>query len=174
MRRPDIEDLHTALAYFNDLMDTPHEEYVRSSVFQLFSLDAIEFLNSGGDNKNNNNKNNNNKNKKKLKISTFPNAIITQLGKDMSKFRRTDIKLAKMLVASKEVEKKYNIQCIGLVCSLAGVIIAFDGKLSNMFLQQFNDKDKKKYKSHMKKISTKYGDLMTNLIHNPRNLNLIY
>ena len=125
MRRPDIDDLQTALKYMNELMDTPYEKYVRSSVFQLLSLGAIEFKNSGGQNNKENNNENYNKNdddkkmkkkkkkkdnnklgnKLKLNINTFPNAILTQLGKDMSKFRRADPRMARMLIAAKEVEK---------------------------------------------------------------------
>jgi HrpA-like RNA helicase len=245
--RDDIPDLHSALELMNKLLSTPKESYLRSSIFQLLSLDAIEFIPNGGgyddsdddsddsdsddgddddDNDDDDNddddydsdgnelsekekkvnktkkdkkkkkekekekqkkekakekdkkkkekdKKKNKKNKvdnmnekkndknNKVNISTFPNAVITEMGKKMSLFQRCDLKLSRMLLASKDVEKKYNVKCITEVASLAGVIIAFDGKLGNMFEKPFDNQGKAKFQKLLKGVATKYGDLMT-------------
>ena len=125
--------------YLNELIDPPKEIFLKASFLKLYTLGAI--------------------------TSNDDNAIVTNLGKAISKFRKFEPNISKAIIASAKLNCLYDVAHIVLIS------IAIDNRFEGLFLQyrpssrQLSnseiEKERKELEKKQKKFYSPFGDFIS-------------
>lgn len=146
MKLPYINNIGDLLKLLNKLIEPPNNDFVKSALYRLYALDAIDKMNSDGK--------------------------LTEIGEQISKFRRLDPVMAKIVIRSFIHRIEYD------TITLASLITKADGRM-NTFIKDMKNRrpkpgnkdyskkereykaEKAKYDKIIKSYASSYGDIMT-------------
>lgn len=146
MKLPYVNNISQLLTLLSDLIEPPDNNFVKSSLYRLYALGAIDKMSGDG--------------------------ALTEIGEQISKFRRLDPIMAKIVIKSFDYRVEYD------TVLLASLITKADGKMNTFIKDMKNrnprkgDKDydkkerlykaeKAKYDKAIKTYASSYGDVMT-------------
>lgn len=136
MKLPYVNNVGELLKLLKELIEPPLDSFVRSALYRLYALDAIN------------------------KMS--PNGEITEIGEQIMKFRKLDPTMAKMVIASYYYRVEYDtITTAALLTKADGRMNTFIKDLKTRRDNKDYKKDKEKYDKTLKKFTSAYGDILT-------------
>ena len=146
MKLPYVNNISELLKLLKELIEPPGENFIKSALYRLFALGAIDKMSADGK--------------------------LTDLGEKISKFRKLDPIMAKIVIESFNHRVEYD------TITLAAMITKADGRM-NTFIKDmrsrkpkngdkdYNKKDREykqekvKYDRAVKSYTSAYGDMMT-------------
>lgn len=136
MKLPQIKSVKDVLELLKELIEPPEASFVKSALMRLFALGLIDKMTGEGK--------------------------LTQLGKDVLKFKRLDYMQGIMVIKSYEYQVEWEI------VTLSAMLNRADGRLDT-FLRKMKlrpddrgyKQEKMKYDKIRKALSSQYGDIVT-------------
>jgi HrpA-like RNA helicase len=146
MKLPYVTDIGSLLKLLKELIEPPSEAFIKSAIYRLYALGAIDKMSSDGK--------------------------LTPLGNMMAKFRKLDPILAKVVIRSYYYRAEYDTVSLAAMLNIAdGRMNTFIKDMKNrkpkMGDPDFNKKDREyktekvKYDRAVKSYTSAYGDMMS-------------